>query len=431
MRFEAPCERTTGGAGMSTWLADGVAGDAMRIDSSIGAGVPLGWAAVAPCSLANPMATEVRPLVPTTGVARTASDVSPLAPTTGVRITAGDVRPLAAVIGVEKTASDVRPLAPTTGDGITAREVRPLTPRTGVTAPAGEGRLLPAPTGVGGTAEEVSALVVGMTTREVKPLAPTTGVKNVAALCAGVGVCSSGNALADMSGMPATMTKELGTLSTVPVVGALASAVRLDSRLTSAPGVAIKMPEASVVPTEPIGTASWLLATTTGVETGMLAPLLLAGDTMAGDDSLGTTGMADCSTPLGSPLIDGTALIDDAGTMVTPWDTRTAMLVWLSSAFDAAVTVAPSAVTMLELALLASSLDTVTNGTIPVPFPVVMVLIGKLTGIVPRTPELLTTSTMVAENSDVMAANVLGVEVKPYPRGTPSEGPLGNGSLIT
>ena len=198
MRFEAPGGRTTGGAGMPNWLADGVAGDAMRIDSSIGAGVPLGWAAVAHSSLANPMAREVRPLAPTTGVARTASDVSPLAPTTGVRITAGDVRPLAA-IGVEKTARDVRPLAPTTRGGITAREVRPLTPRTGVTAPAGEGRLLPAPTGVGGTTGEVSALGVGMTMREVKPLAPTIGVKTVAALCAGVGVCSSGNAVADVS----------------------------------------------------------------------------------------------------------------------------------------------------------------------------------------------------------------------------------------
>ena len=227
------------------------------------------------------------------------------------------------------------------------------------------------------------------------------------------------------------MTKELGTLSTVPVVGALASAVILDSSLTGAPGVAIGMPEASVAPIEPMGTAPWLLATTNGVETRMLAPPLLAGDTMAGEDSLETTGVADCSTPLGSPLIDGTALIDDAGTIVTPWDTRTAMLVWLSSAFDAAVTVAPSAVTMLELALLASSWDTVTDGTIPVPFPMVMVLVGKLTGIVPRTPELLTTSTMVAENSDVIAANVSGVEVKPYPGGAPSEGPLGDGSLVT
>ena len=197
MRFETPGGRTPGGAGKPNWLANGVAGDATRIDSSIGAGVPLGWAAVAPSSLANLMAREVRPLAPTTGVARTASDVSPLAPTTGGRLTAGDGRPLAA-IGVEKTASDVRPLEPTTGDGITIREARLLTTRTGVTAPAGEGRLLPAPTGVGGTTGEVSALVVGMITREVKPLAPTIGVKT-AALCAGVGVCSSGNAVADIS----------------------------------------------------------------------------------------------------------------------------------------------------------------------------------------------------------------------------------------
>ena len=361
MSFETPGGRTTGGAGMPTWLADGIAGDAMRIDPSIGAGVPLGWAAVVSCSLANPMAREVRPLASTTGVAGTASDVIPLAPTTRVRITAGDIRSLAAAIGVEKTARDVRPLAPTTGDGITAREVRPLTPRTGVTAPAGASRVLLAPTRVGGTAGEVSALVVGMATREFKPLATTTGVKAVAALCARVGDCSSGNAVAGMSGTPATMTKELGTLSTVPVVGALLSAFRLDSRLIGGPGVAIGMPEASVIPTEPTGIAPWPLVTATEVETGILAPPLLAGDTMAGEDSLGTTGVAGCSTPLGSPLIDGTALIDGAGTMVTLWDTRTAMLVWLSSAFDAAVTVAPNVVTMLELALLASSLDTLTD----------------------------------------------------------------------
>ena len=60
-----------------------------------------------------------------------------------------------------------------------------------------------------------------------------------------------------------------------------------------------------------------------------------------------------------------------------------------------------------------------------------MVLVGKLTGIDSRMLELLTTSTMVAENSDVMAANVSGVEVKLYPGGTSSEGPLGDGSLVT
>ena len=82
----------------------------MRAYLLLGEGTLLGRGGVAvACPLASPMAKDVRPLVPTTGVARTASEVKPLAPTTGVKTTAGDVRPLAAAIGVEKTASDVRP----------------------------------------------------------------------------------------------------------------------------------------------------------------------------------------------------------------------------------------------------------------------------------------------------------------------------------
>ena len=81
----------------------------MRAYSLFGDAVPFCNVVAVACSLASPMAREVRPLAPTTGVARTASDVKPLVPTTGVKTTAGDVRPLAAAIGVEKIASDVRP----------------------------------------------------------------------------------------------------------------------------------------------------------------------------------------------------------------------------------------------------------------------------------------------------------------------------------
>ena len=81
----------------------------MRAYSLFGDDVPFGRLVAIACSLASPIARDVRPLAPTTGVARTASDVKPLVPTTGVKTTAGDVRPLAAAIGVEKIASDVRP----------------------------------------------------------------------------------------------------------------------------------------------------------------------------------------------------------------------------------------------------------------------------------------------------------------------------------
>ena len=104
----------------------------IRTNPSTGEGVALAWPAVGVVSVANPMAREVKPLAPTTGVARTASEVKPLAPTTGVRSTAGEVNPAAAATGVEKTAREVRPLAPTMGDGMTAREVTPLPTATGV-----------------------------------------------------------------------------------------------------------------------------------------------------------------------------------------------------------------------------------------------------------------------------------------------------------
>lgn len=94
---------------MSKCLPDAAAAGLIRAYSPLGEGMPLGRVVAVACSLANPTARDVRPLAPTTGVARTASDVKPLAPTTGVKTTAGDVRPLAAAIGVEKTASDVRP----------------------------------------------------------------------------------------------------------------------------------------------------------------------------------------------------------------------------------------------------------------------------------------------------------------------------------
>ena len=116
VKFDAPSRRPeatgrglSGEAATTTRLPDAAAAGPTRAYSLLGEGTPLGRVAVAACSLASPMAREVRPLAPTTGVARTASEVKPLAPTTGVKTTAGDVRPLAAAIGVEKTASDVRP----------------------------------------------------------------------------------------------------------------------------------------------------------------------------------------------------------------------------------------------------------------------------------------------------------------------------------
>ena len=68
-----------------------------------------------------------------------------------------------------------------------------------------------------------------------------------------------------MNGAPATMTKELGTVSMVPVVGTLVGAGRPDSR-TSELGAAIENPEASVVPVEPMEAAVWLLAIAAGAE---------------------------------------------------------------------------------------------------------------------------------------------------------------------
>ena len=68
-----------------------------------------------------------------------------------------------------------------------------------------------------------------------------------------------------MNGAPATMTKELGTFSMVPVVRTLVGAGRLDSR-TSEPGAAIEDPEACVVPVEPMEAALWLLAIAAGAE---------------------------------------------------------------------------------------------------------------------------------------------------------------------
>lgn len=103
------------------------AGGSTTTKPSIGVGALLDWSAAGVVSVSNPMASEVKPLAPTTGVATTASDVRPLAPTIGVKRTAGVVRPPAGAMGVEKTASEVRPLAPTTGDGMTARAVVPAT----------------------------------------------------------------------------------------------------------------------------------------------------------------------------------------------------------------------------------------------------------------------------------------------------------------
>lgn len=108
------------------------AGGWTTTNPSIGVGALLDWPAVGIVSVSNPIARDVKPLAPTTGVATTASDVRPLAPTIGVKRTAGVVTPAAGAMGVEKTASEVRPLAPTTGDGTTARAVLPLATMIGV-----------------------------------------------------------------------------------------------------------------------------------------------------------------------------------------------------------------------------------------------------------------------------------------------------------
>lgn len=110
------------------------AGGWTTIKPSIGVGAVLDWLVAGVVSVSNPMASEVKPLAPTIGVATTASDVRPLAPTIGVKRTAGVVRPAAGAMGVEKTASEVRPLAPTIGDGMTARAVVPLATMIGVDA---------------------------------------------------------------------------------------------------------------------------------------------------------------------------------------------------------------------------------------------------------------------------------------------------------
>ena len=115
---EAPGEETMAAVGSPDATTKPPAGDEAGTNSSIGDGMPLDA-----CSVSKPMANEVKPLAPTTGVARTASEVRPLVPTTGVNTTAGEVRPLAAAMGVEKTAREVRPLAPTTCEGMTAMEV--------------------------------------------------------------------------------------------------------------------------------------------------------------------------------------------------------------------------------------------------------------------------------------------------------------------
>jgi hypothetical protein len=89
------------------------------------------------------------------------------------------------------------------------------------------------------------------------------------------------------------------------------------------------------------------------------------------------------------------------------------MLVWLKSLFEAVTTVAPVALRILERPLLTSSLDAVTDGTMSFPLPAPMVIVGKLTGIVSKMPELLTFSAMVAEIFGVTVANISGVELKP------------------
>ena len=171
------------------------------------------------CSLASPMAKDVRPLAPTTGVARTASDVKPLAPTTGVKTTAGDVRPLAAAIGVEKTASDVRPFSPTTGEGTTTRELRPLKLEIGV-KPLADGKGI------------FDGLADGNpTAREVKPLTPTTGVRTVEEICAAAEICPSLNGTVDASEIGGPLARTLDMMAAASEVRAFPSAGVGDSTL--------------------------------------------------------------------------------------------------------------------------------------------------------------------------------------------------------
>ena len=141
---------TCEGTPPETW--DVKDGDWTRTKPSTGVGALLDWPTARLASVSNPMAREVRPLAPTTGVATTASDVRPLAPTTGVKRTEGVVRPAAGAMGVEKTASEVRPLAPTTGDGTTAMAVIPLATMSGV-----------------------DIELAGISDAPLCPLAPTTG----------------------------------------------------------------------------------------------------------------------------------------------------------------------------------------------------------------------------------------------------------------
>ena len=142
------------------------------------------------------MASEVRPLAPTTGVATTASDVRPLAPTTGVKRTEGVVRPAAGAMGVEKTASEVKPLAPTTGDGTTAMAVIPLATITGVDSEAA---------GISGATEYPLAPTTGDRTTEgaVVPLASLFSVGIETAGWPAAAVCSDDDPTAKVTNGPA------------------------------------------------------------------------------------------------------------------------------------------------------------------------------------------------------------------------------------
>ena len=67
---DAPGGKTMGELEGPGCMANAVAGEVAGINSSIGEGVPLD-----PWSPAKPIAREVKPLLPTTGVARTAREV--------------------------------------------------------------------------------------------------------------------------------------------------------------------------------------------------------------------------------------------------------------------------------------------------------------------------------------------------------------------
>ena len=166
------------------------------------------------------MANDVRPLAPTTGVARTASDVKPLAPTTGVKTTAAPVRPLAAAIGVEKTASDVRPFWPTTGEGTTTIELSLLAPRIVVSPLIEETGMFD------GVADG------NPTAREVKPLEPTTGVRTAEVNCAAAEVFTSLNGRADVSETGGPLARMLDMMTAASEVRAFPSTGVDDSTLT-------------------------------------------------------------------------------------------------------------------------------------------------------------------------------------------------------